>query len=150
MIDVGGESGAEVADFEADVVGLAVFFVADGEGGGLVGVGVFEGVGAEVIDDGAEEVAVGDGEFVFVGVFDGEGFLVEAEEVGEFGGDFVADAADGDGFHGEKAVFKAGDFGEVGDLFECAVGDGDEFLLVVFGGLGVGWVESESELAHEG
>ena len=39
LVDVGGEGGAEVADFEADVL----FAVADGEGGGLVRVGVFEG-----------------------------------------------------------------------------------------------------------
>ena len=113
LVDVGGEGGAEVADFEADVV----IFVFYGEEGGSVLVGVFEGVGAEVVDDGVEEVVVGDGEFLFVAVRDLEGFLLKAEEVFEFGGDFVTEAADCYRFHVEEAVFEAGDFGEVANLF---------------------------------
>ena len=76
--------------------------------------------------------------------------MVEAEEVFEFGGDFFAEATDGDGFHLKEAVFEPGDLGEVVDLAHGAVADGDEFLLIFFGGGWVFWVEGEGELAHEG
>ena len=145
VVDVFGEGGAEVADGDAD------FFPAagDGELGGGALVGVFDGVDAEVVDDGAEEFAVGDDEAVFVGVADLEVFLIEAKEVFELADNFFAEAADGDGFHLEEAVFEAGDFGEVVDLAHGAVGDGDEFLLVFCGSYGVVWVEGEGKLAHQ-
>lgn len=144
--ETGRESGAVVADVDADFA----MSVEHGEMASGVDVGVAHGVGAEVIDNAAQEVAVCEGEAGAVCVGDFEVAMFETEGSCEFAVDFVTEAADTDRFDRKEAVFEAGDFVEVVDLAEGAVGDEEHLGLDAAAGGGVGGeVEGKGELAHE-
>lgn len=140
------EGGAVVADVNAD---FAVS-VEHGEVASGVDVGVAHGIGAEVIDNAAQEVAVCEGEAGAVCVRDFEVTMFETEGSRELAVNFVAEAADADRLDREEAVFEAGDFVEVVNLAEGAVGDEEHLGLDAAAGGGVGGeVEGKGELAHE-
>ncbi len=144
--EAGRESGAVVADVDADFA-MSVEY---GEMASSVDVGVAHGVGAEIVDDAAQEVAVCKGEAGAVCVRDFEVAMLETEGSRELAVNFVAEAADADRFDGKEAVFEAGDFVEIVDLAEGAVGDEEHLRLdaAASGGVG-GEVERKGELAHE-
>lgn len=145
--DAGGESGAKIAHTDAD----AVVRVGDGEHTDGVVVGIANGVGAEVIDDAVEEVAIGDGEPRAVTIRDREATVFVAEERVEFARDLVTDAADAERLGRKEAIFETGNFRKVIDLAHGALGDGDELGLDArAGGLVIGEVERERKLAKEG
>ena len=97
VVDIKRKSRPKVAHDDTDVV----FGVVDGEAGGGVGGRIVDSVDAKIVDDGMEQVAIGDDEAGFVGIFKVEGLFVEAEKIVEFVFDFVANTTDGDRLHGK-------------------------------------------------
>lgn len=140
------ESGAVVADVDADFA-VSVEY---GEMASGVDVGVAHGVGAEVIDNAVQEVAVCEGEAGAVCVRDFKVTMFETEGSRELAVDFVAEAADADRLDRKEAVFEAGDFVEIVNLAKGAVGDEEHLRLdaAASGGVG-GEVEGKGKLAHE-